>query len=122
MDKNLSIVTECSEDNVCFLRNFNAASTMPRFNELLALCNDHSMKVCDTLLLNTDSYTHLNQGSVSKSWLVHCLMKEALLESVASCNTDDNFSMSGHCTLSLEIKLSFLPSLYNEAGASGSFK
>ena len=117
-----SIIAECYEENVCIIGDLNAAPTSARFNEVLSLCDDNSMKVCDTLMLDSNTYTHLNQGSLTRSWLDHCIVSEALLESIGDCNTGSDFSTSDHCTLNVSFKLNFLPSLCDETEDARSIK
>ena len=70
-----------------------------RFTESLSMCGDHQLKVGDveTLLLN--SYSHVKHGSLSRTWLDHCLVSEGFISSMLDCRLLDNFSVSDDCPL-----------------------
>ena len=73
-----SIVESTNDGEIMILGDFNAATGGEYFREWDILCNDHDMLFSDVLRLPADSYTHVNNGSMARSWLDHCLCSETV--------------------------------------------
>ena len=104
-----SIIAECDEENVCVIGDFNASPGSARFTELLSMCGDHQLKVGDVETLPLSSYSHVNHGSLSRTWLDHCLVSEGLFSSMLNCRLLDDFSVSDHCPLVIQFNIQCLP-------------
>ena len=64
------------EDHVCILGDINATPGLPQFNEICAMLHDNSVMFRDTAILPDDTYTHVNNGSQTCSWLDHIAMSD----------------------------------------------
>ena len=69
------------------------------------------MKTCDVERLPADTYSHINHGSLSCSWIDHCAVSEALYSSLSDCEINTDFSTSDHSALTITFSVSYLPSL-----------
>ena len=65
----------------------NAASGSPRFNEICDVLHDDNAMFSDTDILPDNTYTHVNNGRQTCSWLDHIAMSDVLSESTVDCHT-----------------------------------
>ena len=82
-----SILESHEEDHVCILGDFNATPGSPQFNEICDMQHENSVMFRDTDILPDNTYTHVNNGSQTCSWLDHIAMSDVLSESTADCHT-----------------------------------
>ena len=59
--------------------------------------------------LPTTSYTHINNGSLSKSWLDHCLVSSTVNTAIDSVNIIYEDYLSDHLPLTVNLKINKLP-------------
>ena len=111
MGKISAILSNCEEENVCVIGDMNASPGNSRFDEIKSLCRDHEMVIADVEILPQDSFSHLNHGSLTSSWIDHSLMSLRLLQSVVECKLIDDFSTSDHCPLTLNLAVNRLPTV-----------
>ena len=76
-----SILESYEEDHVCILGDFNASPGSRRFNEICGMLHESNVMFRDTDILPDNTYTHINNGSQTCSWLDHNAMSDVLSES-----------------------------------------
>ena len=77
-----SIIEDYDHNDILILGDFNAAVGGSYFREWTNLCDEIDMRFVDVGRLNADSYTHVNNASLSKSWLDHSLITRSTRRSV----------------------------------------
>ena len=73
-----SILISPLEDHVCILGDFNATPGSLRFNEICDMLHEKNITFRDTNILPDNTYTHVNNGSQTGSWLDHIAMSDIL--------------------------------------------
>ena len=63
----------------------------------------------DTDILPDNSYTHVNNGSQTCSWLHHIAMSDVLFESTVDCHTLQDVACSDHCAIAVAFNFDQLP-------------
>ena len=79
LGKIVSILSEPDVDAICILGDFNASPYSVSslfFRELQNLCHEHDLVIADIASLPAGSYTHINNGSNSCSWLDHVIISK----------------------------------------------
>ena len=109
MGKLPAILTECDEEHICIIGDMNASPGSGKFDEIKSLCRDHDLIMADVELLPHNSFSHLNHGSLTRSWLDHSLLSENLARSIIERKLLDDFSTSDHCPLTLDLAVNRLP-------------
>ena len=104
-----SIIEESQWQNVCILGDFNAAPGTENFVELVTLSSSQNLIISDVALLPDNSYTHVNQAHLSRSWLDHCLISEGLYNAIDSVAIDYDCIQSDHLPLTTKFRLDKLP-------------
>ena len=69
-----SILESHEDDRVCIPGDFNAIPGLPRFNML----HKNNVMFGDTDIHPDNTYTHVNNGSQTCSWLDHIAMSDIL--------------------------------------------
>ena len=78
MGKISTIIDSCNADGIMILGDLNADIDGAFYNEVQQLCNTKDFIVADVAMLPGESYTHINNASLTRSWLDHCLASEAV--------------------------------------------
>ena len=73
-----SLIEDAQERNICILGDFNAAPGTEFFTDVQRMCDDHGMVMADVRALPPTSFTHVNQGCLSHSWLDHVVVSPCL--------------------------------------------
>ena len=68
----------------------------------------------DIFLDNT--YTHVNNGSQTCSWLDHIAMSDVLSESTVDCHTLQDVACSDHCAITVALNFDQLPMTHSIEG------
>ena len=63
----------------------------------------------DTYILPCNTYTHVNNGSQTCSWLDHIAMFDVLYESTVDCHTIQDDACSDHCAITAALNFNQLP-------------
>ena len=92
-----SILASHEEDHVCIVGDFNATPGSPRFNEICDMQHENNVMFRDTDILPDNTYTHVNNGSQTCSWLHHIAMSDVLSESTVDCHTLQDVVYSDQC-------------------------
>ena len=104
-----SIIESHEEDHVSILEDFNATTGLPRFNEICDMLHENSVMFTDTDILPDNTYTDVNNGSQTCSWLDHIAMSDVLSESTVDCHTLRDFACSDHCAIAVAFNFDQLP-------------
>ena len=104
-----AVLESHEEDHVCILGDFDAAPGSPRFNEICDMLRDKSVMFRDTDILPDNTYTHVNNGSQTCSWLDHIAMSDVLFESTVDCHTLQDVACSDHCAIAVAFNFHQLP-------------
>ncbi len=113
-----SIIEDAQEQNICILGDFNAAPDTDFFTDIQHMCDDHDMVIADVRVLPPSSYTHVNQGCLSCTWLDHVLLSPCLNEVMEECNILYNSVSSDHFPLIVGLKIAGLPMLTQASQAT----
>ena len=103
-----SIIAESGKEHISLLGDLNTSPGSARFGEVLSLCEDYQLRVADVDTLPSASYSHINSGSLSKSWIDHCLVSENLFSSNAACRYQEDFAVSKYCPLIINLYITYL--------------
>ena len=107
-----SILESHEEDHICILGDFNATPGSPLFNEIYDMLHENSVMFRDTDILPDNTYTHVNNGSQTCSWLDHNAMSDVLSESTVDCHTLHYVACSDHCAIAVAFNFDQLPMTY----------
>ena len=72
-----------------------------RFNEICDMLHKNSVMFRDTDILPDNTYTHVNNGSQTCSWLDHIAMSDVLSESTVDCHTLQDVACSDQCAIAV---------------------
>lgn len=102
-----SIIDEYDSPYVCILGDFNAdiVKQTDFGKELEGFCQETSLKVADILLLPQTSFTHINDGSSTESWLDHILCTNGSFSIIDDVRIDLSIASSDHFPISLKLQL-----------------
>ena len=98
-----SILESHEEDHVCMLGDFNATPGSLQFNEICGIQHKIDVMFRDTDILPDITYTHVNNGSQTCSWLDHIAMSDVLSESTVDCNTLQDVACSDHYAITVAL-------------------
>ena len=101
--KILSVVDELDNCGLMVLGDFNCTPGGDFYREWLNACGDYSLTFSDVERLPAQTFTHVNNYSLSKSWLDHCLSSETVNIAITDVKVDCNYSGSDHVPLLVEI-------------------
>ena len=94
---------------VVVLGDFNAHPENEFYAELEQLCIQKDLIISDVMKLPDSTFSHVNQGSLSRSWLDHCVSSPYLHRSIVDISIDNNYTGSDHFPLYVSFKLGNLP-------------
>ncbi|KAG0718574.1 hypothetical protein GWK47_052183 [Chionoecetes opilio] len=75
------------------------------------MCGDRDMVMADVRALPPTSFTHVNQGCLSRTWLGHVLLSTCLFDVMDECSILYNSVSSDHFPLLVDFKVNGLPAL-----------
>ena len=109
LGKLASIVDSSEADGIALIGDFNSdpykAAHRYFFRELEQFCNGRDLNIADTRRLAEGSYTHVNNGNLSRSWLDHCIVTPMLNDAWINVLIDNNYSGSDHFPLYLQLNI-----------------
>ena len=79
------------------------------YDELSRLCYEYDLIIADVVKLPENSYTHINNGSLKKSWLDHCVASPCLSNAIVNIYIDNEDTISDHFPMFLSIDIQGLP-------------
>ena len=110
------ILESHEEDHVCILGDFNATPGSPRFNEMCDMLHQNNVMFRDTDILPDSTYTHVNNGNQTCSWLDHIAMSDVLSESTVDSRTLQDVACSDHCAITVTLNFDQLPMTHSIDG------
>ena len=103
-------ILECSLcDDVAIFGDFNAAVGGPYFNEWNYLCDEREFIFSDVHKLPTNTYTHVNDASLTHSWLDHMLVSQNVDNAIVGIYVDYHCIASDHFPMHVELSIASLP-------------
>ena len=103
------IIEEYDVDGMVVMGDFNAEPGKEYYDQLKLFCEEHNLIISDVEMLPQDSYTHLNNASLRRSWLDHCVTSPGLHNAITSISIDNNIFISDHFPLFVNIDFNGLP-------------
>lgn len=93
-----SIVNNNSANGVMTIRDCNADVEKQFYGELVQMCSDLELVISDVKRLPSNSYSHVNNVSLSRAWIDHCVVSHVVYEATSKIcidnhNTSDHFPM-----------------------------
>ena len=73
------------------------------------MLHENNEMFMDTDSLPDNTYTHVNKGSQTCSWLDHIAMSDVLSESTVDCRTLQDVTCSDHCIFTVTLNFDQLP-------------
>ena len=104
-----SIVEEYEHNDVMILGDFNADVNSPFFEEWHELQETADFIFADVERLPVGSYTHVNNGSLSKSWVDHVLVSNTVNRCIDHIEIIYDDFLSDHLPLCISLKFDMLP-------------
>ena len=80
------------------------------------MLHENNVMFRDTDILPDNTYTHVNNGSQTCSWLDHIAMSDVLSESTVDCHTLQDVVCSDHCAITVTLNFDQLPMTYSIEG------
>ena len=113
MGKIANILNGSAATGVVIIGDFNAGPTNSLFEELQILCHEKDLIISDVVCLLQDTFTLVNHGTNTKSWLDHCVYSQPMHERLSSIYVDDNDSGSDHLHLYANFNFNVLKDFEN---------
>ena len=101
------IIDDFDSPYVCVIGDFNAdVSKQSAFGkELQSFCEDANLHIADVLLLPPTSFTHVNEGSDTESWIDHIVCTDGFYSILRDVRIDMSVASSDHFPISMDLKL-----------------
>ena len=97
--------------------DFNATPGSPRFNEICDILHENNAMFSDTDILPDNTYTHVNNGCQTYSWLDHIAMYDVLLsKSTVDCRSLQDVACSDHSAITATLNFNQLPMTHSIEG------
>ena len=104
-----SIVDSSDAAGILILGDFNANPNSSFYLELEQLCSSRDLIISDTTLLPALSFTHVNNGTLSRSWLDHCVCSHSFHNLITDIRIENEYFGSDHFPLKVTFDLQNLP-------------
>ena len=104
-----AILEESMLCDMMILGDFNANVNSSFFAEWNQACEDFHLSFVDVTRLPLTSYTHFNNGSLTRSWVDHCLCTETVRSAVDDISIDYDYFGSDHFPMMVTVKLDLMP-------------
>ena len=109
MGKLTSIVDSTEADGFAVIGDFNSdpykSTHRYFFRELEQFYIGRDLVMADTCRLAEGSYTHINNGNLSRSWLDHCIVSPMLNEALTNVSIDNTYCGSDHFPMHLNFNI-----------------
>ena len=107
--KILSIIEDAQTNHIFVVGDFNAKTGGIFYQEWLKALEGTDMLFSDVNLLPQETFTHVNNASMSRSWLDHCLAAASVHSCVSTIRVDSSYYGSDHYPLIVNLDLGLLP-------------
>lgn len=111
LGKLASLMDGAQEEHICIIGDFNAAPNSEYYEDIKLICQERDLEIVDVSLLPPDSFTHVNHGCLSQTWLDHIVLSPCLKNTVTDCNIQYDSISSDHFPLTMELNINALPPL-----------
>ena len=120
--KTSAIMEDSNTSEFMVLGDFNANNGSSFFRHWDAVCRDYDTVFTDVTSLPATSYTHVNKGSLTCSWIDHCLCSRTVHGSIREVSIDYNYYDSDHLPLTVSLDYPCLPVSIPESGTESRTK
>ena len=111
LGKLASLLDDATERHICVIGDYNARPGSVFFDDLSDLCRERDLVVADVTVMPPETFTHVNAGCLSQSWLDHVVLSPGLHNAMTNCEVLYNSVSSDHFPLLVELNLSNTPLL-----------
>ena len=87
-----------------------------RFNEICDMLHENNVMFRDADILPDNTYTHVNNGSQTCSWLNHIAMSDVLSLSTVDCRILQDVVCSDHCAITVTLNFDQLTMTHSIEG------
>ena len=108
LEKVASIIDGADAAGVVVLDDFNAHINSSFYRELIEMCSSKDL-IISILLLPCNTFTHVNNGSLSRSWLDHCISSQSMHNAISNILVDMEYSGLDHFPIYVTFNMSTLP-------------
>ena len=113
-----SIVEEYESSEATIITDFKAKPASECFNDLLGASEQYNLTLYDVNLLGPQSYAHINNVNLSKTWLDLWLFSQSVHISIVNMSVDENFVGSDQLPLKISLRYIRLPNFVPESDAN----
>ena len=108
-----SIIESFDVNGVMLMGDFNADPKKEFFHELKRMCDAKDLIISDVSLLPPETYTHVNTGSLSRTWLDHCVASPTVHAAIADVKVDYTCNASDHMPMTVALNTNATPIMKN---------
>ena len=105
------MIEEAQVHNICIISDFNPAPNTGLFGDIQLMCEECDLVIADVSTLPPGSFTHVNQGCLSQTWIDHVILSSCLMSVMTDCNILYNSVSSDHFPLTVNLNVAGLPAL-----------
>ena len=69
------------------------------------MCMEKDLIISDVVHLPANTYTHVNNGTLTRSWLDHCVTSASIHEAIERVTVDDNYNGSDHLPMTITLNM-----------------
>ena len=109
--KVMSIIDELEGCGVMVFGDFNACVGGTYYQQWVSACEEYELTFSDVTHLPATSYTHVNNCSLSRSWLDHCLTSQTVHSCIADVSIDYNYHGSVHFPILVDLRIPSIQSV-----------
>ena len=109
-----ALIERVEVTGVIIIGDFNSDPNKDFYKELKKMCDHNELTISDVNLMPSQTYTHVNNGSLGRFWLDHCITSPAVHSAITSMDVNYLCNASDHLPLTVSIKLDSLPRMENQ--------
>ena len=119
----ISSMLELNENSdIIVIGDFNANINGEFYQEWVKVCHEYDMVFADVDLLPENTVTHVNNSSLTASWLDHVLTSQPVYDAITAISVQDNFYCSDHFPVKVVLNFSHLPAYSRQNSTSNRSK
>ncbi len=111
------VIAEQEIDGISIVGDFNADIDKVYYNNLIQVCDGRGLVISDVCMVPRNSYTHVNNATLSRSWLDHCITSQTIHDVISHILNDNTYHGSDHFPLHMQFTLKAQPRLVSEDGS-----